>query len=659
MNPNFRKTSQDSKTIRKQYLAGLALEASNNQKNQNANLIYKSTGATPTQAQDLRGTTEKYAGEMGAKQLIVDTLAGANILNAITASTAVATMNGEDIEFFHKYKDYILENFKGRNVPASVFVDYLRKLREKTNATHGVEFNLQQDAGERLIASTSSLVETIAERDEFDAALRDLERNGEEGARFAKIVEKYRLGLRVLRPTDEEARLMAEIAATELAPEINDIQELFAFAVSVIPDDLNEMIAGIRTPADFTHLADQISPAAIRDNREAAVEARFLLKKLKKKFDKLDPEPIPPEPEVAAAEDAEDPAERGADWFGAADAEAEEKADEFGADEPEEFSTTLSVAKGRDYRQQIIDDGTFTDDMREFEAMDAEGRRDIIQGIAEAGDESMVSFLSPPLLDAATGDEGKLERIFYLFLVNKITGLARKKKTRPEPVARGPRPRPIGVIPPPPRGPPPAGGPARPPPEVSGSTTPAPGGAPPGSEGRGMRGRGIGRRKKSAVERSDGYSKPASYKQFGRYLVNHHKLNDGILMIKSPSGAGVKEIPTEAITHRLAVVMKHMAMGQKPPLEDYERLTADEKSKLHKVAKHSRVEGYGIPNPQKSSEESEMDRFSILRGEIVAGNDSSVVAKEFKMLLMKFMREGRVPRRQGNEILEELLRMGH
>ncbi len=648
MNPNFRKTSQDAKSIRKQYLAGLALEASNNQKNQNANLIYKSTGATPTQAQDLRGTTEKYAGEMGAKQLIVDTLAGANILNAITASTAVATMNGEDIEFFHKYKDYILDDFKGRNVPASVFVDYLRKLREKTQATHGVEFNLQQDAGERLIASTSSLVETIADRDELDAALRELDARGPDGARFAKLVTKYRKGLDVLRPTGEEVRLMDEIADTELAPEINEIQELFAYAVSAIPDDLGYAIGEVRNSTDFSHIADQISPAAIRDNREAAVKARHLLGKLKKKFDKLDPEPIPPEPEVAAAEDAEDPEERGAAWFGAADEEAEAKAEDFGGGEPEEFSTTLSVARGRDYRQQIIDDGEFADEMGDFEGADVAEKADEIARLVRIGDENM-GFVTGNIQDSAEGDEDKLNRIYYLYLVNKITGKAPKPKARPDPVA-----------PPRKRGPPPARGPARPPPEeVSGSSTPAPGGAPPGSEGRGMRGRGIGRRKKTAVERSDGYTKPTSYKQFGRYLVNHHKLNDGILMIKSPSGAGVKDIPTEAITHRLAVVMKHMAMGQKPPLEDYDRLTADEKSKLHKISKHSRVEGYGIPNPQKSSDESEMDRFSILRGEMVAGNDSSTIAKEFKMLLMKFMREGRVPRRQGNEILEELLRMGH
>ena len=57
--------------------------------------------------------------------------------------------------------------------------------------------------------------------------------------------------------------------------------------------------------------------------------------------------------------------------------------------------------------------------------------------------------------------------------------------------------------------------------------------------------------------------------------------------------------------------------------------------------------------------EKEMNRFHILKGEIIAGNDSSQIAREFKGLLIKLMRQGRVPRREGNEILEELLHLGH
>ena len=53
----------------------------------------------------------------------------------------------------------------------------------------------------------------------------------------------------------------------------------------------------------------------------------------------------------------------------------------------------------------------------------------------------------------------------------------------------------------------------------------------------------------------------------------------------------------------------------------------------------------------KGEGQAEEDRFNILRGEIIAGNDSQKIAREFKIILLKFIQEGRIPRQQGNEIL--------
>jgi hypothetical protein len=171
-----------------------------------------------------------------------------------------------------------------------------------------------------------------------------------------------------------------------------------------------------------------------------------------------------------------------------------------------------------------------------------------------------------------------------------------------------------------------------------------------------MKGCGLLKKKvRSAVDRSDGYKKPASYKQFGKYLINHHKLKDGILMIKSASGAAVPKLPTEAISFNLAKVIQSVGTGIS--LSDFDKLTPDEKKKLHAVTRHSRVE-HDIPNPTKDTDERELERFNILRGEIIAGNDSTQIAREFKAMLLKFVREGRIPRRQANEILEEMLHLG-
>ena len=54
MNPTGRRLPQDYTAFRKNYLANLALQISNNDKNWNANKIYESTGVTPTEPNDPR-----------------------------------------------------------------------------------------------------------------------------------------------------------------------------------------------------------------------------------------------------------------------------------------------------------------------------------------------------------------------------------------------------------------------------------------------------------------------------------------------------------------------------------------------------------------------------------------------------------------------------
>ena len=135
------------------------MEASNNQKNFNANQIYKETGASPNQITDKRTTTDKYAGMEGMKQLVRDTLSGAEFMNPIEAAEAVKSMSGDDIDFFLKYKTFILTDFKGRGVPAKVFYDYLRRLKEKQDTNAGVEFGLADSANQALLESVASYAE--------------------------------------------------------------------------------------------------------------------------------------------------------------------------------------------------------------------------------------------------------------------------------------------------------------------------------------------------------------------------------------------------------------------------------------------------------------------------------------------------------------------
>ena len=172
------------------------------------------------------------------------------------------------------------------------------------------------------------------------------------------------------------------------------------------------------------------------------------------------------------------------------------------------------------------------------------------------------------------------------------------------------------------------------------------------AKGKGIRGKGL----KSASSAS-GIPKSSSYVPFGRYTVNVYKLNDDILMMKTPKAGAIPNIPTTKISSSLCSIVKTLLNKQIVEFETISKLNDDDKRLLHKVATKSHIH-VSVPSPDKDKQQQEMDRFNILRGEIIAGNDNKGLIKEFKVMLMKFMNNGTIPRRQALDILTDITALG-
>ena len=190
------------------------------------------------------------------------------------------------------------------------------------------------------------------------------------------------------------------------------------------------------------------------------------------------------------------------------------------------------------------------------------------------------------------------------------------------------------------------------------------------TEGKGMRrmkGCGLARATPSRVRKNrlehltDGaVERPKPYMPFGRYVIHKFDLEGGKLSMKTPKGGVVKEIPSQKISMGLVRVLKTIGKGSLPSFDEIKGLAEGDKETLHKVITHSRLnDKVSVPTPQsKTDEEKLADRFDILRGEIVAGNDNKALVKEFKVLLMKLLNAGRVPRKEAHDILTDLASIG-
>ena len=100
MNPPLTNPT-DAAKYREQYLNNLKLQASNDQMNLNANLIYKNTEQTPSQPTDYRTATEKFADIDGMRREVRSFLAASKLVNSTNANIVAQELSPEALLFLY------------------------------------------------------------------------------------------------------------------------------------------------------------------------------------------------------------------------------------------------------------------------------------------------------------------------------------------------------------------------------------------------------------------------------------------------------------------------------------------------------------------------------------------------------------------------------
>ena len=182
----------------------------------------------------------------------------------------------------------------------------------------------------------------------------------------------------------------------------------------------------------------------------------------------------------------------------------------------------------------------------------------------------------------------------------------------------------------------------------------------PSAQGKGMCGKGLSKSSSKGnvvLSVSGGIPAEARFANFGRYLIDKGALKDNLAVIRFSSGACIHQIPKQKISSNMSRVLKGIAGGALPSYDDMDSLNNDERKWLYDVSHRARL-GINVPNPKKDEETREMEDFEKMKGQIIAGNDNKDLVKKFKLTLLKLAKEGRVPKREANEVLMELALVG-
>ena len=152
-----------------------------------------------------------------------------------------------------------------------------------------------------------------------------------------------------------------------------------------------------------------------------------------------------------------------------------------------------------------------------------------------------------------------------------------------------------------------------------------------------------------------------SYAKLGRYLVHKHRLRDNQLVMRTAKGGQIMGLPSMTISPKLGKMISRIVGGRGFPSHDeLTEMSDSDKDILYKIFKMSRAEGLeALPKSTlKNKQERDFNEFTIAKGQILAGNNSPELVKNFKTLLIRLMNDGQIVRKEGHDILMDLTAMG-
>ena len=147
-----------------------------------------------------------------------------------------------------------------------------------------------------------------------------------------------------------------------------------------------------------------------------------------------------------------------------------------------------------------------------------------------------------------------------------------------------------------------------------------------------------------------------TYRQFGKYVLHiPYLLNSNVANFKYPSLGSIPSIKPLTISDDYKDLILDVLQTGKLNKKELERLPQNEIKHFEKVAVGAGlVEQLGMKVGSTEEDKADAKRFEVLRGEYLAGNNNEKMIKELRLLITKFINNGRIHKNEGLNLLLEL-----
>jgi len=147
-----------------------------------------------------------------------------------------------------------------------------------------------------------------------------------------------------------------------------------------------------------------------------------------------------------------------------------------------------------------------------------------------------------------------------------------------------------------------------------------------------------------------------AYKTFGKYVIHlGHLIDKNVANFKYPSLGSIPAIKPLTISDDYKDFIMDTLENGKPNERIFSKLPEQEQKHFERVVLGAGLlDAFKLRRTKSDGEKKDADRFNILRGEVMAGNNSDKVIKELRGLIIRFMNEGRIQQKEGTGMLVEL-----
>lgn len=144
-----------------------------------------------------------------------------------------------------------------------------------------------------------------------------------------------------------------------------------------------------------------------------------------------------------------------------------------------------------------------------------------------------------------------------------------------------------------------------------------------------------------------------TYLEFGKYAISIPALENNVLTAKYMiNGATIPSLPSQRITEKMSDLLQNFIDTQHLDKKQFDKLDHQDKKLFLKLMKGSGLNSsYDIKIEKPKEEQEEEERFELVKGIYIAGNDNPKIKEELKHFIIKFMNDGRLPKKQALDLL--------